>query len=124
MLQPGPPRHRSLGIGWRYEITVAFVCHTRLEYGMSRTRRGNPMTQGTKNDPMFPVLNDEQVAYLRSVGPARRAHAGELLFDQGDSHHGVFIVVNGSIELLGISSGRETVLKVLGPGAFTGEVNQ
>jgi len=82
------------------------------------------MTQGTKNDPMFPVLNDEQVAYLRSVGPARRAHAGEILFDQGDSHHGVFIVVNGSIELLGISSGRETVLKVLGPGAFTGEVNQ
>src|SRR5215469_18302208 len=84
-----------------------------------------PMTENAnQTDPMFPVLNEAQIAHLVRVGCTRRARQDEILFDQGDDHHGVFIVVSGSIEVAGVSSSSETALKVLGPGAFTGEVNQ
>jgi thioredoxin reductase (NADPH) len=75
-------------------------------------------------DAMFPRLSDAQIERLRAFGAERRAEAGEILFDQGDEAHGVFIVLSGALEILGISSGDGTVLRVLGPGMFTGEVNQ
>jgi thioredoxin reductase (NADPH) len=77
-----------------------------------------------QTDPMFPTLHGAQIDHLASFVPPRRASQGEILFDQGDATHGVFVVVSGSIEILGVSSGNETLLKILGPGTFTGEVNQ
>jgi len=75
-------------------------------------------------DTMFPRLDDAQIARLVPLGEQRKAAPGELLFDQGDVTHGVFIVIDGSIEVVEVSSGGEAVLRVLGPGTFTGEVNQ
>jgi thioredoxin reductase (NADPH) len=73
---------------------------------------------------MFPTLDDTQVARLAAFGDQRRARQAEILFDQGDDHHGVFIVLAGSVEIVGVSSGDAPVLRVLGRGMFTGEVNQ
>ena len=75
-------------------------------------------------DRMFPTLDEAQVARLEPFGEQRRVDPGEIVFDQGDESHGVFIVLEGSLGIAGVSDGRETVLRVLGPGAFTGEVNQ
>ena len=75
-------------------------------------------------DPMFPELDTAQLARLATFGERRRALPGELLFDQGDGNHGVFVVLDGSIEIVSVSSSPEGVLKVLGRGMFTGEVNQ
>lgn len=75
-------------------------------------------------DSMFPTLDDAQIERLASFGTRRRPQPGEILFDQGDDSHGVFIVLEGSIEIDGLSNRRENVLRVLGKGAFTGEVNQ
>jgi thioredoxin reductase (NADPH) len=77
-----------------------------------------------ETDAMFPILDDAQMERLSSFGSRRPAHEGEILFDQGDDNHGVFVVVSGRIEIVGVSSRDETVLRVLGPGTFTGEVNQ
>jgi thioredoxin reductase (NADPH) len=74
-------------------------------------------------DSMFPKLEDAQIAHLAAFGERRSALPGEILFDQGDANHGVFVVLEGSIEIIGVSSGDE-VLRVLGRGTFTGEVNQ
>jgi thioredoxin reductase (NADPH) len=73
---------------------------------------------------MFPTLDDAQVARLAALGDERHARPGEILFDQGDDHHGVFIVLAGSVEIVGVSSGDTPVLRVLSRGMFTGEVNQ
>jgi thioredoxin reductase (NADPH) len=73
---------------------------------------------------MFPRLSEDQLARLASFGVHRSGQPGEILFNQGDEHHGVFIVISGSIEVIGVSGGNETVLRVLVPGTFTGEVNQ
>src|SRR5215469_8373095 len=74
-------------------------------------------------DAMFPQLDAAQIERLRSFGRERHVQPAEILFDQGDSTHGVFLVLSGSIELLGVLNG-DPVLRVLGPGTFTGEVNQ
>jgi thioredoxin reductase (NADPH) len=76
-----------------------------------------------QTDSMFPLLGDAQIARLAPFGEQRQYEAGAVLFDQGDVHHGVFIVLGGSIELVGISTGGETMLRTLGRGVFTGELN-
>jgi thioredoxin reductase (NADPH) len=77
-----------------------------------------------QDEAMFPTLNDGQIARLRSFGTERRAKPGDLIFDQGDPNHGVFVVLSGSIELEGVANHRETPIQVLGPRKFTGEVSQ
>lgn len=73
---------------------------------------------------MFPRLDDGQIARLAPFGEERRAEKGEILFDQGDDTHGVFVVLEGGIEILGVNNEGETILAAHGPGVFTGEVNQ
>ena len=75
-------------------------------------------------DAMFPILGGAQIERLALFSTRRRAQPGEILFDRGDEQHGIFIVLEGSIEIVGISNHQESVLRVLGQGAFTGEVNQ
>jgi thioredoxin reductase (NADPH) len=73
---------------------------------------------------MFPTLDGDQIARLMPLGEERRFAPGEIVFDQGDAEHGVFVVLEGSIELVSIVNGQETLLTVHGVGMFTGEVNQ
>lgn len=73
---------------------------------------------------MFPKLDDTQIARLAGFGEQRRARPAEVLFDQGDATHGVFVVLDGSIEIVGVSNGGKAPIRVLERGAFTGEVNQ
>src|SRR5580700_8738343 len=75
-------------------------------------------------DSMFPKLEDAQIARLASFGEPRQALPGEILFDQGDANHGIFVVLEGSIEIAGVANGEAAALRVLERGAFTGEVNQ
>ncbi len=72
---------------------------------------------------MFPHLNDAQIARLAAFGQERRAAPGEILFDQGDSQHGVFVVLDGTLEIVNVATCDESVLRVLDRGSFTGEVN-
>jgi thioredoxin reductase (NADPH) len=72
---------------------------------------------------MFPKLDEAQIARLMPLGEERQVGAGEIIFDQGDSVHGVFVVLDGSIELVSVTNGQESVIAVHGPGVFTGEVS-
>ncbi len=77
-----------------------------------------------ETDPRFPLLNSGQIERLTSFGVRGHAEAGTIIFDLGDESHGVFVVLSGSIEIMSVSANGEAVLGTLGPGAFTGEVNQ
>src|SRR5579864_689250 len=72
---------------------------------------------------MFPHLNDAQIARLTSFGEKRQAQPGEIVFDQGDSQHGVFVVLDGTLEIVNVATCDESVLRVMDRGSFTGEVN-
>ncbi len=72
----------------------------------------------------FPKLTAAQLAQLGASGKPRRAIAGEVLFDQDSPDHGIFVVLTGSVEIIGRSNGADSVLSILGPGEFTGEITQ
>jgi thioredoxin reductase (NADPH) len=74
-------------------------------------------------DSMFPLLDDAQIARLRAFGEERHVQADEIVFEQGDTSHGVFVVLDGSIEIVDASSSSEAVLRTVKRGDFTGEVN-
>lgn len=73
-----------------------------------------------ENDPqieaMFPILDEAQIARLIPLGEELHVAAGEIVFDQGDSNHGVFVILEGSIQLVSVANGEETVLATHGPG--------
>src|ERR1700719_727570 len=76
-----------------------------------------------QTEAMFPKLDAEQTARLAAFGQRRDAQAQEVILDPGDLHHGIFVVLSGSIEVIRVSADGETVLHVLGRGEFTGDVN-
>ncbi len=82
------------------------------------------MANPQQNEAMFPTLDSAQIARILPFGDPRSIQAGEILFDQGDSTHGVFVLLEGCIEVLDVSRGKEEVFVAAGPGMFTGEVNQ
>jgi thioredoxin reductase (NADPH) len=69
-----------------------------------------------ESNARFPVLSDSQMERLAAAGETRQMQAGDILFDQGDEHHGVFLILEGSVELAAVS-------QILTRGMFTGEVN-
>jgi thioredoxin reductase (NADPH) len=75
-------------------------------------------------DEMFPKLDDAQIARVTAYGRRRQAQPGDILFDQGDSAHGVFVVLEGGLEIEAVANKHDTVVRVVGPREFTGEVNQ
>jgi thioredoxin reductase (NADPH) len=75
-------------------------------------------------DERFPRFSDDQIERLRAFGVCGHAVAGDVIYDQGDEAHGVFVVISGSLEVLSVSDSGEAVLATLERGAFTGEVNQ
>ncbi len=70
-------------------------CHVE-EVVMEIARPETPQQHAS----LFPKLNDAQLAQLAASGVPRHAEAGEILFDQGSSDHGIFVVLKGSIEVL------------------------
>jgi len=76
-----------------------------------------------KNERMFPKLSFLEIERLNLFGRERSADAGEVLFDVGQTNVGVFVVLEGSIEILSAAGSDEAVFVVHEPGEFTGEVN-
>jgi thioredoxin reductase (NADPH) len=76
-----------------------------------------------QTEAMFPKLDAGQTAQLAAFGQRRDAQAQEVILEPGDLHHGIFVVLSGSIEVIRVSADGETVLHVLGRGEFTGDVN-
>ena len=72
---------------------------------------------------MFPKLDAGQIARLAVFGRQQDTPALEVILERGDSGHGIFVVLSGSIEIIRVSGGGETVLHALGRGEFTGDVN-
>src|SRR3974377_217337 len=73
---------------------------------------------------LFPRLNEVHLSELRQRGILRRTLASEVLCDRKTERPGIFIVLSGSIELIGEANGRVAVLAELMPGEFTGELTQ
>ncbi len=72
--------------------------------------------------PLFQELSPSQLEYIAAQVREKRLANGEMLFQKGDSPHGMFLIVFGQIKLaLPSSSGNEKVVDILGPSQLFGE---
>jgi thioredoxin reductase (NADPH) len=69
-----------------------------------------------------PVLSAEQIASLRPLGEIRQTHAGDVLFEVGDSTYPMVVVLAGRTEIIDRSEGIDRVIKTSGPGEFQAEL--
>jgi thioredoxin reductase (NADPH) len=82
----------------------------------------NP-TAASRIEQIFPVLPARLRAEVAAHGRLRPTQPGQILFDVGNASSPFFLVTAGEIELIQPSADTTILLRSLGPGQFTGEVN-
>lgn len=76
-----------------------------------------------KATPLFAALDDAELNALATRCSLRPWSPGEMLFSEGESCKGLYIVVSGRVRIFKMSpGGREHVLSVEGPGASVAEL--
>jgi thioredoxin reductase (NADPH) len=81
-----------------------------------------PLT-ASRLEEIFPALTEAQMVRLTSHGTPRSVRAGEVLVELGDAEMPMFVVTAGELEIVRPSFTQETLIRVVGPGHFTGEIN-
>lgn len=85
---------------------------------------GQPSTMATSNaetilrkTPLFGTLTPREMQSLAGRISTRRFQSGEMLFGEGDSCSGLFVVAAGAVRIFKLSpAGREQILAIEGPG--------
>jgi CRP-like cAMP-binding protein len=76
-----------------------------------------------RRTPLFASLTEQEMHALAMRVSKKRFQKGELLFGEGDSCTGLFLVAAGKIRVFKLSpAGREQVLAVEGPGSSFAEL--
>lgn len=76
-----------------------------------------------KANPLFAALDPSELSSLAARCGAQRFSAGQVLFSEGESCKGLYIVISGRVRIFKTSlNGREQVLAVEGPGASVAEL--
>jgi CRP/FNR family transcriptional regulator, cyclic AMP receptor protein len=77
-----------------------------------------------KNVHLFADLNDAQRERIAAVCRRRLYHGKQHLFHEGDRGGQLYIVLSGGVKIYSDSmeSGQETILALLSPGEFFGEM--
>jgi thioredoxin reductase (NADPH) len=80
-----------------------------------------------RKSQVFPMLTPVQLQFALNFasGPARRFSPGEKVFNVGDRHAAVWLVVEGSLVATRHDGlGRESTFTTYGPGQFSREVSE
>jgi CRP/FNR family cyclic AMP-dependent transcriptional regulator len=76
-----------------------------------------------KSVPMFAGFPEEQLGALATMVSRRSAPRGTAIMREGDPTDFLYIVVSGRLKvMMGEADGKETILSILGPGEFFGEM--
>jgi thioredoxin reductase (NADPH) len=76
-----------------------------------------------RREQMFPRFTDAQIERIAGHARRRTAAAGETLFERGDKETGLFLVLEGQLEIARPHDDFEERIIVLGPGQFSGEMS-
>jgi CRP/FNR family transcriptional regulator len=73
--------------------------------------------------PLFSTLTEEEFSALKDRVSTRTFGKGEILFSEGDSCRGMYIVASGKVRIYKTATnGREQVLSMEGPGSSFAEL--
>jgi thioredoxin reductase (NADPH) len=81
-----------------------------------------PLT-ASRAEQIYPILSSTQIQRLVAHGQARSVHAGDVLVEPGDREIPIVVVISGELEAVRPSFAQETLIRTIGPGQFTGELN-
>ena len=74
--------------------------------------------------PIFQGLTPQEQAEVANITLAKTYKRGEHIYHAGDAGGALYVLHQGQVKLYRLSvSGREQVLRVLGPGEFFGELS-
>jgi thioredoxin reductase (NADPH) len=71
----------------------------------------------------FPKLTAAQVERVKHYGKVREVQVGDILFQPGDSHLSLFLVLSGKLSVVQPDGEKEIPVVDHGPSQFTGELN-
>ncbi|NLW20134.1 MAG: Crp/Fnr family transcriptional regulator [Clostridiales bacterium] len=73
--------------------------------------------------PIFQGLSDQERLQIARAASSRRYSKGEYIYRAGDTSNTLYVLHEGQVKLTRLHvTGREQVLRVLGPGDFFGEL--
>lgn len=73
--------------------------------------------------PIFSCLTDSELGFLSQRTLLRNYSAGKLIFGEGESCSGLYVVASGNVRIFKSSAGgREQVLSIDGPGSSIAEL--
>src|SRR5271169_4526645 len=76
-----------------------------------------------KRVPVFSSLSDQEFEFLAAHLVQRRFGTGEIIFTEGESCAGLYVVQTGNVRIFKSSAGgREQVLAIDGPGSSIAEL--
>jgi thioredoxin reductase (NADPH) len=78
----------------------------------------------TDQEIAFPRLSPKEIDELRPRGTVLHTSDGQILWKEGDRNLPFFVVLEGEIEIVAHSRGKEALVAVHVPGEFTGDVDQ
>jgi CRP/FNR family transcriptional regulator, dissimilatory nitrate respiration regulator len=72
---------------------------------------------------LFSGLSSDQLKTLSHIAVRMAFNRGEMIFQEGDTGNGIYIVATGKIKVFKLSlDGKEQILHIYGPGHTFGEV--
>lgn len=83
----------------------------------------NNLLKAISQAPLFNGLPEKQLYDIRKIAVQKQFAKGEMIFLDGDSSNGFYLVVSGMVKIFKLSSeGKEQILHFFGPGEPIGEV--
>lgn len=83
----------------------------------------DPSDPWARQEQTFPKLNEEMIGAVARYGQEEAPAAGAVLFERGQRSVDFFLVLQGNIEVFEIDlEGVPHLLRLIGPGQFTGEL--
>ncbi len=81
-------------------------------------------TMAIKAVPFFTQLSDRELDVIRAVASEKTYPKNAVVLTEGEMGDSLYMIQSGKVKVfIGDEEGREIILKILGPGAFFGEMS-
>ncbi len=82
----------------------------------------NVMMKRAVRQYLSPTMREEEVDYLVGTAVIKSYNAGDILFSEGDSADGLYLIRRGSVTVSRMISGSDVVLSYVAAGNYVGEM--
>src|SRR5262252_8627302 len=81
-------------------------------------------TMALKAVPFFTSLSDKELDVVRAAAAEKSYPKNAVVLTEGETGDSLYMIQSGKVKVfIGDEEGREIILKILGPGAFFGEMS-